>query len=98
MNRVILSITALAMLPWLSPGLAEGQDKPKDVQWTHAFDLACRKLGEAEFTASTQKFGVEALRDLNTKLGIYLTEKGGVALAPGFADLSPPITVKGPLW
>ena len=58
MNRVILPALTLFALTFMNS--AHGQDKPKDVQWTHAFDLACRKFGEAEFSPSTQRFGVEA--------------------------------------
>ena len=98
MNRVIFLLAPLAMLVALTPDWAAGQDQPKDPQWTHAFDLACRKLGEAEFTPSTQKFGVEALRDQNVKLGLYVTEKGAIALAPGFEGLPASVPAKTPIW
>jgi hypothetical protein len=77
---------------------AIGQGPPKDLQWTHAFDLACRKLGENEFTASTQKHGIEASRDLNLDLGLYVTENKSVALAAGFSALKPPVAAKDPVW
>ncbi len=98
MSRVIRLLAIVVMLVGLSAGSVVGQDKPKDLQWTHAFDLACRKFGEAEFSASTQKFGIEALRDLNNGLGLYVTERGGVALAPGFDALKLPVTAKAPIW
>src|SRR5262245_47168059 len=98
MSRAIAAFAVGVMLVGLSAEVANGQGKPKDLQWTHAFDLACRKLGEAEFTASTQKFGVEASRDLNLDLGLYVTEKGSVALAGGFSGFTPPATAKGPVW
>jgi predicted small secreted protein len=98
MSRAICLFAAGSMLAALSAGSAVGQDKPKDLQWTHAFDLACRKLGEAEFSASTQKFGIEASRDLNLDLGLYVTEKGSIALAGGFGALTPPVVAKGPVW
>lgn len=98
MFRFIRWVAAVVVVAGLTLGSAPGQEKPKDLLWTHAFDLACRKLGEAEFSPTTQKFGVEALRDLNTDLGLYVTEKGSVALSPGFNALNPPVTAKGPNW
>jgi hypothetical protein len=98
MKRVILFFAPLTLLAVCLAGSAVGQSKPKDPQWTHAFDLACRKFGEAEFTPSTQKFGVEALRDLNVGLGMYVTEKGTVALASGFDGLAGAASSKSPIW
>jgi hypothetical protein len=70
------------------------QQKPKDLQWTHAFDLGCRPYGKTEFEA---KFGVEAFRDNNNGLGLYLAQTGSIALGGGFQDLSVPLTIKGPV-
>jgi hypothetical protein len=79
---------------------AHAQQKPKELQWTHAFDLACRKLGEDKFTKDTQKFGVEALRDKNNDLGLYVSQTGSMAVvAEGFAALTGPIAKsEGPKW
>jgi hypothetical protein len=98
MFRSIRLLVAGMMLMGFSTDPVLGQDKPKELQWTHAFDLACRKFGEAEFSPSTQKFGVEALRDHNLDLGLYVSERGGIALAPGFGSLTPPVTSKTPIW
>jgi len=93
-----LILTALA-LSAVSPALAQ---KPKEPQWTHAFDLSCRKYGEAEFTDKTQKFGVEVFKDTNTGYGLYVSQIGSFAAAPGFAgiqsaikDSKPPVWVSG---
>lgn len=93
----MIRVSLVAVLLAFS-ALASAQSPPKDLQWTHAFDLASRKVGESEFSPTTQKFGVEALRDLNTDLGLYITEKGSIALAGGFGGLTPPISAKGPTW
>lgn len=77
----------------------EAQQKPKDVQWSHAFDLASRKFGEEKFSDKTQKFGVEVYKDTNTDLGVYVTQTGSLAVAPGFQALKPPVADnKGPEW
>ena len=89
----LLLIASVASSPF-----AQSVNKPKDLQWTHAFDLACRKFGEAEFTDATRRFGLEALKDLNTEAGLYLTEKGSIALALGFGGLNPPVVTKAPVW
>jgi len=80
-----------------SPSRAWAQ-KPKEILWTHAFDLASRKFGEADFSKGTQKFGVEAFKDTNNGLGIYLSQVGSVAVAPGFASLKQAEKSKGPEW
>lgn len=72
--------------------------KIKDVQWSHAFDLACRKNGEAGFSDKTTRFGVEAFRDNNNSLGVYISEVGSIAVAPNFATLDIPFKSKGPSW
>ena len=59
----------------------------KNIELTHAFDLAARKYGEADITPTTQRFGIEAVRDLNTGKGMYVTERGSIALCPGFDSL-----------
>src|SRR5436305_12498588 len=75
-------------------GGALGQEKKlKDLQWSHAFDLACRKKGENDITPKTRRWGVEAFRDNNTAggIGLYISETGSIALAPNFANLQAPI-------
>lgn len=74
------------------------QQKPKDLQWTHAFDLSCRPYGKAEFSKDTPKYGVEAFRDNNNGLGLYISQAGSIALGGGFQDLKVPFTSKGPEW
>jgi hypothetical protein len=75
-----------------------GQQKPKELVWTHAFDLACRRLGELDFTKETQKFGVEAFKDTNNGLGLFLSQVGSLAIGRGFQELKLPLTSKGPEW
>jgi hypothetical protein len=77
---------------------AEAQQKPKELLWTHAFDLACRRLNELEFTKETQKFGVEAFKDTNNGLGLFLSQVGSLASGRGFQDLKLPLESKGPEW
>lgn len=96
----------LLVLAFLAGGFALGSlspqvsaQKPKELQWTHAFDLSCRKLGEAEFSKTTQKFGVEAFKDTNNELGVYLSQAGSLASSTGFQALKGAIKdSKGPQW
>jgi hypothetical protein len=78
---------------------AGAQQKPKELQWTHAFDLAVRRYGEEKFTDKTQKFGVEAFKDNNNGLGLYISQTGSIAVAQGFDTLTGPIAKsEGPKW
>src|SRR5450755_2307409 len=73
--------------------VASGQEKKlKELKWSHAFDLACRKFGEADITKETKRWGVEAFRDNNSGLGLYIAQTGSIALAPNFAELTVPVT------
>jgi hypothetical protein len=76
----------------------EGQQKPKELQWTHAFDLSCRRFGELDFSKDTQKYGVEAFKDNNNGLGLYISQVGSLAAGSGFQDLKVPLDSKGPEW
>jgi hypothetical protein len=70
----------------------KGKDaKLKDLKWSHAFDLAARKYKEADITDKTQRFGVEAFFDDNTGMGLYISEKGSISVAPNFKGLATPI-------
>src|SRR5215208_2033972 len=67
---------------------AQDAKKPKELVWTHAFDLACRKFGEDKFTKDTKKFGVEAFRDTNNDVGVFVSEAGSMVVTPaGFQSL-----------
>jgi hypothetical protein len=103
MLRPFVPVALIALVAGLAaafaglPAAAQGQ--PKELQWTHAFDLACRKLGEDKFTPETQKFGVEAFRDTNNNLGMYISEKGSIGVVnTGFAGLKLPLKSEGPKW
>jgi hypothetical protein len=96
----------LRALPFLVVALfvpiVDGQEKKlKELQWSHAFDLACRKFGEADIDKKTKRWGVEAFRDNNTGggIGFYISEAGNIAIGPNFANVTAPITPsKGPAW
>jgi hypothetical protein len=100
MSQRIFPLATLVMA-WIvcaDASVALGQQKPKDLQWTHACDLACRKYGENDFSDKTQKFGVEAFRDNNHTLGLYISQVGSLAAGTGFDGLKLPFTSKGPEW
>ncbi len=99
-NRALFVLAGSLLCGWY---LAEapsvyGQQKPKELQWTHAFDLASRRFGELDFSKETQKFGVEAFKDSNNGLGLYISQVGSLAATTGFQDLKLPLESKGPEW
>lgn len=93
-------IFALMFAMTFSP--AGGQEKKlKELLWSHAFDLACRKNDEKDITKDTKRWGVEAFRDNNTGggIGLFISQTGSIALAPHFAGLVVPLKPsKGPEW
>jgi hypothetical protein len=93
-GSMLLSLTLLTNVPG-----AQEAPKPKELVWTHAFDLASRRFMELDFTKETQKFGVEAFKDNNNGKGLYISQTGSLAAAAdGFLELKLPLTVKGPEW
>jgi hypothetical protein len=88
---------AMVLGVWLAGEGARAWGQKKEIlqpKWTHAFDLQVRKTGEEGFTDKTQKFGVEVFKDTNTGYGLYITDKGYVAAAPGFDKIDG--AIKGP--
>src|SRR6267143_1130482 len=86
--------TAFVLLVACAATSVDGQEKKlKELQWSHAFDLACRKNDEANITKDTKRRGVEAFRDNNTGggIGLYISEVGSFGLAPNFAGLTVPL-------
>jgi hypothetical protein len=81
-------------------GVTRGQEKKlKELQWSHAFDLACRKFDEKDITKDTKRWGVEAFRDSNSGLGLYIAQTGSIAVGPNFAGLTLPLKASlGPKW
>ena len=50
---VVACPTACVMLALTLAIPGARAQKPKELEWSHAFDLAVRKLGEAEFSDGT---------------------------------------------
>ena len=69
--------------------------KDMTCKWLTAHDLSCRKAGEAEFTKTTKKFGVELFQDRASNTLLYVCETGSLVLAPVPGGL---VTDKGPKW
>jgi hypothetical protein len=69
-------------------------DKPR--KWHHVQVFKVRKPDESEFTKDTKKVNAEVYRDENTGLLVYLTEAGGVAVAPAPDQPPAPDAVKKP--
>lgn len=97
MSRCLCS-TFLVLIAFVSQ--VHGQlAKPKAPKWSHAFDLACRKFGELDFSDKTKKWGVEAFKDLNNNLGIYISQIGDISVSNTFGGIQPPLkNADAPVW
>jgi len=65
---------------------AAGFAPPKDVKgpkWLTGMNLSVRKAGDAKFSDTTKKVGVEVFLDENTGARIYISETGAVAVVKG---------------
>jgi hypothetical protein len=99
--RLALCAVPVLIALVLVPAVGGQEKKLKELTWSHAFDLACRKFGEKDIDKNTRRWGVEAFRDNNTGpgIGLYISEVGEIAIAPNFAGINPPIEKsKGPAW
>ena len=74
---------AIAAVPAGLSGLPESGAKVKGPEWKRAMELACRKAGEADFTKTTKRYGVEVFSDPNTGNTVYISETGAVSVVAG---------------
>lgn len=57
--------------------------KAKDPEWSHAMEISVRKAGEAKFSPTTRKVGVEVYYDPNGGNLIYISDTGSITVQPG---------------
>jgi hypothetical protein len=60
------------------PGNVASTATGKDPEWKYGLDLRARKAGEAEFTGTTKRYGIEVFTDDNTASLIYISETGSL--------------------
>jgi len=97
----ICCFTAVILCGALNLSTQAQPAKLKDPLLTHAFDLMARKFGEAEFDPKkTQKFGIEAYKDNNNNVGVYISQIGSLACVnTGFQTLTKEISpARSPDW
>jgi hypothetical protein len=63
--------------------LPKAGDKVVAPDWKRAMVLACRKAGEADFSKTTKRFGVEVFLDPNTGNAVHISETGSLAVVGG---------------
>jgi hypothetical protein len=67
-------------IPAESFGLQTRQ--PKDARFLHGLILKVRNEKEADFSATTKRYGLEVYHDENTNCYVYITETGSIAVVP----------------
>jgi hypothetical protein len=85
---------AIAARPAGSAKLGTEVKKPN---WMHGLNLKVRKAGEADFTDSTKKWGVEVFKDDRAGNLIYIAEGGDLSIVPAGSFNGVPET-KAPKW
>ena len=73
---------AIACAPAALGELPDGAAKVKGPEWKRAMTLACRSPGEADFTKTTKRLGVEVFLDPNTGDTVYISETGALSVLP----------------
>ncbi|MCS7014890.1 MAG: hypothetical protein NZM42_02075 [Gemmatales bacterium] len=56
--------------------------QPKDARFLHGLVLKVRSEKEADFSATTKRYGLEVYHDENTNCYVYITETGSIAVVP----------------
>ena len=98
-KTVALIVSGLACTLMALLSFAGADDKAKPPTWLHGLEFRVRKAAEADFGADTKKLGLEAFKDPNTNLVIYVTETGAAAVAQApSADAAPDAKVETPAW
>lgn len=54
--------------------------QPKDARFSHGLVLKVRNEKEADFSATTKRYGLEVYYDENTDCLIYITETGSISV------------------
>jgi hypothetical protein len=62
----------------------------KDVVQLHGLDLKVRKGGDPNFGSGSKAYGIEAYRDDNTGVLLYITEAGSLTAVTGKQSLAAP--------
>jgi hypothetical protein len=84
---LVAALAAVGVLELLPTAAAQGDTKPKTPLWTHAFNLKCRDSKTPTFDKA-RAYGMEAFKDENTNLGLFLLESGSLGVTNGgFADI-----------
>ena len=90
-KRLVLPCLTALILSGPFAASVHAQAAPEPL-WTHAFDLACRELGMGEFDKA-KKFGIEAFKDVNNKMGLYISQVGSLAATnSGFQNVLKPFS------
>ena len=79
---VVCFVLGALLVPRL-PFVRAQDTKAKAPEWKHGMELRVRKAGEADFNATTQKYGIEVFRDENNGNLIYISQTGSIAVVPG---------------
>lgn len=64
------------------PAAVKPSATDKSPNWKYGLDLRVRKAGEAEFTGTTKRYGIEVFLDENNGSLIYMSEIGSVSDLP----------------
>jgi hypothetical protein len=81
-NLVYLCETgAIAVVPAKLARRTEGRSKSPELK--HAMELSARKGGEAAFSKTTRKYGLEVYSDENNASLLYICETGDLSVVPG---------------
>jgi hypothetical protein len=64
------------------PAAVKSASTDKAPEWKYGLAVRARKASEAEFTGSTQRYGIEVFTDENTGSLIYICETGSVCDLP----------------
>jgi hypothetical protein len=72
--------------------------KSRAPEWLHGLDLKVRPAGEQDFSRA-KVFGLEVFRDENNGNWVYISEVGGMAVAPGGRSAKAPTdSPRAPKW
>jgi hypothetical protein len=81
-NGNIVYISEKGNIAVLPASLAKVDASKKAPDWKHGMEMAARKAGEKEFSATTKKYGVEVFLDEGFGAVLYVCETGAIAAVP----------------
>jgi len=91
----LIYVSETGSITALNPaGALKVAEKPKEPDWLWALELSARKAGEENFGKDTKRYGLEAFKDTNADVLVYISDVGSVSALSTSPAATKPAKIK----